>query len=146
MLKSIWVRVGIIAVVLVGAFLLRPFFSGNAGDLNVGDCFDEPADVTATVTDVQHHPCTDPHDAEVIFVGNYAPAPSDYPADFKPFYEANCTPAFDAYTGLDFTTETTYDLAAYKPTTDGWSNGDRQVICYAVRDDGTKMTSSLKKS
>jgi hypothetical protein len=148
MFRSIWVRVGIIAVILVGAFLLRQFVSGNAGDLAVGDCFDRPTGTSDTVEDVPHHPCTDKHDAEVVYVGNYAPVTDAYPTDaeFKAFYDANCAPAFTAYTGLDFASDATYDMSAYTPTEEGWSKGDHTFICFAVRIDGGQMTSSLKKS
>jgi len=148
MLRSIWVRVGIIAVILVAAFLLRQFVSGNAGDLAVGDCFDRPTTGGDTVSDVSHHPCTDKHDAEVVYVGTYAPVGSDYPTepDFQAFFDANCAPAFNTYTGLDFATDTTFDMTAYTPTQDGWTKGDHTFICFAYRIDRGQMTSSIKKS
>ena len=147
-MRSIAIRVGIIAAIVVAFVLLRPFFSGNAGDLSVGDCFDLPATVTETIEDVQHHPCTDSHDAEVIFVGDFAPATSTYPSDdeFKTFFQASCSPAFDSYTGLVFATDATYDMSAFTPTTDGWTGGDHKVICYAVHIDASKMTQSIKKA
>jgi len=42
-MRGLAIRIGIVAVILVGALILRPFISGGAGDLNVGDCFDPPA-------------------------------------------------------------------------------------------------------
>ena len=147
-MRGIAVRIGIIAAIVVGAFVLRPFVSGNAGDLSVGDCFDEPAGATETVEDVQHHPCTDPHAAEVIFVGDYSPVTATYPTDdeFNAFFASTCTPAFNTYTGLDFMNDRTYDMHAFSPTSDGWSRGKHSVICYAVRLDSAKMTTSIKKS
>src|SRR5262245_10627607 len=41
----------------------------NAGDLQVGECFDDPGSVEE-VSDVQRHPCTEEHSAEVFFVGS----------------------------------------------------------------------------
>jgi hypothetical protein len=147
-MRSIWVRVGIIAVVVIGFVVLRPFLTGNAGTLSVGDCFDPPTTVAETVSDVQHHPCTDSHGAEVMFVGTYAPATDVYPTndEFGVFFDATCTPAFNSYTALDFKTDATYDMSAFTPTADGWSKGDRKVICYAVRLDAGKMTQSIKKA
>lgn len=146
-MRGIGVRIGIIAAIVIAGFVLKQFTSGNAGDLSVGDCFDEPAGATDTVKDVQHHPCTDAHLAEVIFVGDYSPATSTYPTDdeFNTFFAATCTPAFDQYTGLDFMNDTTYDMHAFSPTADGWSSGQHSVICYAVRLDNAKMTTSIKK-
>lgn len=148
MFRSVWVRIGIIAVILVAGFVLKDFVSGNAGELSVGDCFDTPTDAIETVTDVQHHPCTDLHDAEVFFVGDYGPVSSAEPTqdEYGTFYESSCTPAFNAYTGLDFATDTTDDMGAFRPTSDGWTGGDHKVICYAVRADSAKMSTSIKKS
>jgi hypothetical protein len=147
-MRSIGIRVGIIAAIVVGAFILRPFLTGNAGNLSVGDCFDLPTTAAETVKDVQHHPCTEKHDAEVVFVGNYSPVGSTYPTDdeFKTFFQDTCTQAFDAYTGLTFATDTTYDMSAFSPTQEGWTGGDHKVICYAVRIDNSQMTTSVKKA
>ena len=56
-MRGILIRVGIIAVIGLGALILRPFISGNAGDLNIGDCFELPSASAETIKDVQHHPC-----------------------------------------------------------------------------------------
>ena len=147
-MQSIARRLGLIAAIVVGASLLQAC-GGNAGNLQVGDCFDEPIEVSDTVADVENRPCTEPHDAEVVFVGDYAPGSDTYPDDeqFLTFFEASCTPAFNEYTGLDYVTDPTYELSAYTPTPEGWSDrGDRRVICYAVRLDGEKMSGSIRKS
>jgi hypothetical protein len=147
-MRSIGIRLGLIGAVIVGAFVLRPFLSGNAGDLKVGDCFDEPAGASATVEDVQHRPCTDPHGGEVVYVGDFAPATDTYPTDpeFRAFVQAQCPPAFSSYSGIDFATDTVYDMSVLTPTTKGWGTGDRTVICYAVHVDGTPLTVPLKKA
>src|SRR5262245_56412524 len=62
--------IGIFIALGVGGFIFRDFLSANATDLKVGDCFDEPANMES-VEDVQHHPCTDEHTAEVFFTGKY---------------------------------------------------------------------------
>ncbi len=148
-MQSILLRVGVIGAIIIGALVLRPFLSGNAGNLQVGDCFDEPAGVEETIDDVQHRPCTDPHGAEVVFVGNYTPDSDTYPSNeqFRTFFEGSCTAAFNSYTGLDFITDTTYDMSAYTPTIEGWNDDDdRKVICYAIRLDGAQMSASIKKA
>jgi hypothetical protein len=147
-MRGLLLRVGIIGAIAGGAFVLRPFVTGNAGELAVGDCFDEPAQATETVKDVQHHPCTDLPDAEVIFVGNYEPATGAYPTDeqFLAFMRDRCTGAFNAYTGLDYTRAQDLDFSAFTPTSDGWTGGDRKVTCYAVKVDGSKFNASIKKA
>lgn len=147
-MRSLGIRLGFVAAIAAGAFILRPFLAGNAGSLSVGDCFDEPAGSSDTVEDVQHHPCTDAHTAEVVFVGNYSPATDTYPAEdaFLTFFENSCTAAFNAYTGLDYATDPTYDMSAFTPTPEGWGSGDRKIICYAVRLDQGPMSSSIRKT
>ncbi|MEO7664601.1 MAG: septum formation family protein [Candidatus Limnocylindrales bacterium] len=147
-MRGIAIRVGIIAVIALGAFILRPFLSGNAGDLKVGDCFDAPATTADTVKDVQHHPCTDEHGAEVIFVGDYPGSKSDpYPTDdqMSAFLSGKCLPLYKAYTGKDIDA-TTFDIGWLQPTKDGWTGGDQSVICYIYRLDDTKFKGSLKAS
>lgn len=141
-MRSIALRFGILAVLALGAVGC----GGSANDLVVGDCFDPPADTEGTVTDVAKRPCTEAHGAEVVFVGDFSPATDTYPASFQAFYASACAPAFTTYTGLDFSSDTTYDMAAFKPTPDSWGTGDRKVICYALRIDEAKMNASIRKS
>lgn len=138
------ILVGIVAVVLV----LRPYLSGNASQLNVGDCFDLPAGAEDTVDDVQHHPCTDSHFAEVVFVGDYSPSGGTYPDDdaFQQFFLDQCVPAYNAYTGGDILTSADMDMGFFYPTSDGWGKGDKKITCYAHQAaDNTMLTKSIKK-
>jgi hypothetical protein len=140
----IGVRIVIIAVVAVGGLLFRDRLTGGASDLAVGDCFDEPATI-GEVHDVQHHPCTETHTSEVVFVGDM-PSNATYPTDaeFVAFVRASCVPAFNAYTGLDFDVLAAVDMGYLTPTTEGWSGGDHEMICYAIRSDGTPVSQSFK--
>jgi Septum formation len=142
-----WIlRIGIIVLIVAGGFLLRDRLSSNAGDLKVGDCFDDPAGQTE-IKDVQHHPCTEAHTAEVVFLGKLTGDNASYPADaaVDTWVRANCLPAWEAYTGKTFETEPMLTAGYYQPTPDGWSSGDRDVICYAYREDNAPMTVSVKK-
>ena len=71
----IWIAIGVFAL---GGYLLRDYLSGSAGDLKVGDCFDVPSFETqsATVKDVQHHPCSELHSGEVFFLENVPATPT----------------------------------------------------------------------
>ncbi|HJP88051.1 MAG TPA: septum formation family protein [Candidatus Limnocylindrales bacterium] len=147
-MRGIGLRIAIIGAVIVGAIILRPFLSGNASQLAVGDCFDEPTNAAATVEDVQHRPCTDPHDGEVVFVANYEPSSATYPTDdeFTAFYGPKCLTAFSTITGTEFMTQETYDMIPMMPTSGSWADGNRKVICYAVNVDKSKLSAPLKKS
>lgn len=141
----IWI--GIIAIVLIGGFIFRDFLSGNAGELKVGDCFDLPSADTEEVKDVQHHPCTDLHGGEVIFVGEYPGSKDDpYPTDDEmfAFLTEQCIPAYTSYTGVAVDSQDTYDIGWFQPTNDGWKGGDQGVICYIYRVDETQFKGSLK--
>ncbi len=141
------VRIGIIAAVVVVGLVARPWLSGNAGDLSVGDCFDVPAGSTATVRDVQHHPCSDSHGGEVVFVGELAGANDAYPSqsDVVSYVAANCVPAYEAYTGLSFQAQQDWDIGWFSPTEEGWKKGERSVSCYTYRVDDTTTKGSVRK-
>jgi hypothetical protein len=147
-MRSLGLRVGIIAVFLVGGFLIQQYVSKNAGDLAVGDCFDLPETASGIIEDVDPNPCTDPHDAEVVFVGDYEPATDAYPSESElTDYETDkCIAAFNNYTGIDFNTDELYTMGTIEPTAEGWDNGDHEITCYLARLDGTKLTTSIKKS
>jgi Septum formation len=142
---SSWViRIGIVAAIVIGGFVLRDRLSSNAGELKVGDCFDDPGSV-AEVSDVQHHPCSEAHTGEVIFVGDMTGDNSSYPSDdtILTFVSASCLPAFTSYTGKAYDGQV-LDVGYLHPTKDGWGGGDRGVICYAYNIDGSTQTGSLK--
>ena len=145
---SLGLRIGGIAVILIVGFLFQQFVSKNAGDLAVGDCFDVPAGTSGIVEDVDPNPCTDAHDAEVVFVGDYAPATDTYPSEseFTDFETDHCIAAFNTFTGLDFNTDELYGMGVFEPTAAGWDDGDREVTCYLRRLDNTKLVTSIKKS
>ncbi|MBA2718264.1 MAG: septum formation family protein [Chloroflexi bacterium] len=142
-----WVfRIGIIAVIAVGAIIFRDRLSGGAGDLKIGECFDEPVGVEE-VSDVQHHPCTEAHTAEVVFLGDMTGANETYPAEsaFEDFLVKNCVPAWEAYTGKTLQTDPVLTLGYFVPTTSSWGDGDHMITCHAARIDGAPMTSSVRK-
>jgi hypothetical protein len=141
------VRILIIAIIAVGALVLRERLTGSAGDLKVGDCFDEPT-ATTEVKDVQHHPCTEAHTGEVVFVGDVPGDSKTYPtlSAFDDFGVANCGPAFNAYTGRDIANETELTMGYFYPLAEGWAKGDREMTCYAIRKDGKTVTASVKKA
>ena len=143
-----WViRIAIIAVIVIGGLIFRDRLSGGANELKVGDCFDEPA-AAKTVKDVQHHPCTESHTSEAVFVGDVPGQNATYPGEaaFDDFALANCKPAFQTYTGTAIDAQEVLTMGYFFPVAEGWSKGDHQLTCYIIRVDGTPVTSSFKKA
>ena len=134
-------------VIAIGAFVVWSVsMNQNAGDLAVGQCFDEPGrDVD--ITTVVKHACTEAHDAEVFLVVEYNKGDT-YPisTSLDSFIDETCVPAFATYVGEPYDTDTPYDLAYFYPDEDAWTKGskDRTFTCYVVRTDGTKLTQSVK--
>jgi len=140
----------IIVVIGGGIYLFRDRLTSSADELRVGDCIDEPAG-TADIKEVQHQPCSDPHDGEVFAVVTHtAPMGTAYPAEseFRDLANDECLPALQTYTGMDLATVVTqgYDFSAFYPSPEGWDGGSRDVTCYIVKADppGGKITGSLK--
>lgn len=138
----------IIAVIAIGAFVLRDRLSSSPNELKVGDCFDSPTTLGQTVTDIQHHPCTETHTGEVFaVVTNPADSHAVYPNEDarQTFIVGACTQPFADYVGSSIAT-TTLDVRFFTPTVDGWTNGDRSFTCYVSHTDDSPFTSSVKGS
>ena len=131
-------------VVAVGAILFRDRLSSNADDLKVGDCFDVP--VGTEIKDVQHHPCNELHDGEVLFIANFEGSearPSQ--AEFETWVGDHCLgQVFTDYVGATYESREDISAGAFWPTADGWSGGDREVTCYMTPTDEQKITTSYR--
>lgn len=143
-MTGIGIRILIVAAIAVGGIVLRDRLSGAAGDLKVGDCFD--ATQVSEVKDLQHHPCTEKHTAEVVLLTTHpsikgAPYPSD--DDIQTFGDNVCAPAVVSYVGPNAQLDR-LNYGIFYPKASNWTDGDRGVICYALMLDMSPMTSSLK--
>ncbi|HXR27097.1 MAG TPA: septum formation family protein [Candidatus Baltobacteraceae bacterium] len=149
--RGLAIVVAIALVVVVVGVVFRDRITGNAGDLQVGDCFDLPADAAASaaVGDVQHHPCTEAHGGEVFAVLTFPADPgATYPASdaFDAFAADQCSSSFQTYTGIAFDAATTLDAGYFFPLDTGWASGDRTVICYLVDAGGQPLTRSMRSA
>lgn len=139
----------VIVLVIIGgiAFIFRDHITGSASDLKVGDCIDVPS--ATEFSDVQHRPCGDPHDGEVFALVKY---PGDQSATYpitmqlQRFLVEQCGPAFTTYTGQPHDTVGDLDYSMFYPTRSSWGRGDRDVTCYAVKSDESKLTGSVRKA
>jgi hypothetical protein len=137
---------GIVVVAVVGFIVLRDRLPNDATSLEVGQCFDVPTE-QGSISDVQRHPCNEPHTGEVVGQGNLTgDGNASYPLDseIRSFATDLCVAAFNTYTGKDVNTDAELTVGWFYPTTSSWSSGDREVTCYASRIDEGQLTSTVK--
>ena len=95
--------------------------------LQVGDCFDEPADEGVQV--VVAVPCTSPHDAQMVgrvpVVGDDA-----WPGAEGLGAEASDRCVLSARLVLDDDLPPGVSLSAYVPDERSWEAGDRDIVCF----------------
>ncbi len=58
----------------------------------------------------------------------------------------SCLQAWSAYTGKNYQAEVVLGLGYYMPSEEGWKDGDRGIVCYATREDGAAMMTSVRKT
>ncbi len=139
-----WRPVIIIGVIV--AFLAIVLFAVRnnvaADDLKVGDCFNIPNGTTIQTVETQ--PCTESHNGEVFFVGDFTGESYPISLSLDSFIEDSCVPAFETYVGRDVDSEPELSIGYFYPSRDGWDNGDRTITCYVSQPDESPMTESLK--
>jgi hypothetical protein len=135
---SVGVLVAIIAIIL---FVVRNNVA--ADDLKVGDCFNIPNG--STIKTVEKQPCTESHNAEVIFIGEYTDG-TTYPISLSldRYIQESCGPAFETFVGRAIDSQPELSVGYFHPTRDGWDAGDRTITCYISQPDESPMTKSLK--
>jgi hypothetical protein len=120
---------------------------GNVFTLEVGNCFDNPSEVTDEFTDVEIVDCADLHDNEVYYLFDLPDG--DFPGEAAIDKAASdgCLAQFDPYVGRAFEES---DLGAWPlyPTQGSWDEGDREIVCVLndYINDGAKLTGSMKGS
>ncbi len=139
-----WRPVIIIGVIV--AFLAIVLFAVrnnvDADDLKVGDCFNIPNGTS--IQTVETAPCTESHNAEVIFVGEYTGDSYPISLTLDSYVEESCVPAFESYVGRAVDSEPELSIGYFYPSRDGWDNGDKTISCYIAQPDESPMTESLK--
>ncbi|MFW2334662.1 hypothetical protein [Ilumatobacter sp.] len=133
-----------LAVVVLGVAVIA-VVAGSGGstplvELEVGDCFDLPADGSDdTVAEVDLIDCEEPHLAEVVFVGSLNEGDDPYPPDDELFaaVELACRRA-------DVVASDAYGLLPIAPTPELWASFDGRFLCVAVPFGGQPVTGSAR--
>jgi hypothetical protein len=109
--------------------------------IKVGDCLND-ATATGTVTTAPIVPCSTPHDSEAY--KSILMSDGDFPGEdaVKSQADQGCADAFPAFVGIAYN-DSNLSISYYFPTSDSWSNGDREILC-TIYDDGVKTTGTLK--
>jgi hypothetical protein len=97
----------------------------RADGIEVGDCYDEPADDRGQVAAI---PCDQPHDNEAYAA--FQLADGDYPGDDAVLADASarCLERFGGFVGIGYD-QSGFDVDALTPTRLTWDDGDRKVVC-----------------
>jgi Septum formation len=139
-----WRAVIVIGVIVVFLAIVLYVVRNNvsADDLKVGDCFNIPNGTS--IQTVEHHPCNENHNAEVVLVKDYDGATYPISLSLDSFIESNCVPAFETYVGRAIDSEPELSIGYFYPSRDSWESGDRTIICYVALPDESPMTESVK--
>jgi len=138
-----------ITTAVLAVALLMAACGGDGGtsvaNLRPGDCFDDqPA---LEIETVELLDCSEPHDLEVYHVGSLGLAGA-YPGEealIEAGFEICEGPLFDAYVGRSYLESELY-TDFYRPTAEGWADGDDELVCLIFDLDGTKLTGSMRGS
>lgn len=114
---------------LAGLSLLTACSEGSVFSLEIGDCFNDPADGVTEASSVEMVDCADPHDNEVYGEGTMTD--EVYPGDdaISEFAEQVCYDAFEGYVGLTYS-DSALDYWYWVPTQETWTQSrDRLITC-----------------
>ena len=119
-------------------------------ELEIGDCVDYPDALdrraaTEELLSVDAMPCDVRHQAEVI-ASVVHPGGSDDPFpgedELFDFGVDQCLARFEPLVGIPFA-ESALDIRVMTPLSEGWDDGDREILCIAERVDGRPLEESV---
>ncbi len=105
----------------------------SALELRVGDCFDKPSG--DALLNVHRVPCTDAHDAQVLFPVPFGDA--TFPGEQAAF-DTVLKKCWEHLMGRAIGDE--FETLLFTPTASSWEQGRRNGTCAVVRSDGAKLT------
>lgn len=147
--KESGVKIKVMAGILtVGVASLTGCSSESVFDLEVGTCFNVSLDAVE-ISRVPTVDCAEPHDAEVFYVYSITDITS---YDEMSVYDSalgRCIEEFEGWVGVDYYDEQAMDLDVYAmyPLEEGWSLGERGVVCSIISwDMEEQLTGSTRNS
>lgn len=131
-------KIRLIPLLLVAVLFAAACSDNNVLDLTTGDCFNDPADGSQEIANVEMVDCNEPHDNEAFHVFQIDALGT------QSEYEAACIEAFEAYVGIDYLDSEIF-VGNVSPTPDSFSDGDRDVVCIGFLL-GEQLTETIKGS
>ena len=141
-------RMALVFVVLTAVVVVA--CRGNVFSLEVGDCFNGPAEGYEQVTDVRIVKCSESHDNEVYAIAEH-PADDDatYPGmrSLEAYAEQFCTDEYEGYVGTPYE-DSSLGAGYLFPQAEGWERlDDRRVTCFlSAPNPGGKLVGTRKGS
>lgn len=122
---------------IVGEGTVDPF------ELRVGDCFDDPNELSDEVSSLKGLPCADPHDNETFAVFDLTI--DSYPADdlMAELAHQACLERFEPFVGRDYDSSS-LDVLSLFPSAESWRENDREVICAVYDVDANKLEGTAR--
>lgn len=110
--------------------------------LAVGDCFNDDAFASETISEVPTVPCDQPHHNEVYFVYDMDEAEFPGQTATTDAAQARCEAEFPTFAGIAYA-DSTLAVFPITPSDQSWSQGDRVVLCGIYDAAGTQTTGTL---
>jgi hypothetical protein len=118
-------------------------------DVEAGQCFRVPEEITVELTELPAVPCTEPHEQEAYARVAYTdPATGKTPDTFpgadalSTFADGTCAEQFADYVGVDYRDSSLY-FTYLVPSPRGWEqNADRDTVCF-VTTTGSQLSQSV---
>ena len=134
----------VVGLVIVAGLVAAVAGSGGSTpivDLESGDCLDLSADETddGTIDEVDVIDCSEPHLAEVVFVGSLNGGDEPYPPDDELFAEVDLACGRARVVDAD-----EFGLLPVAPTRELWESFDGRFLCIAVPYGGELVTGSAR--
>ena len=147
-------------VLVVGVVLLLPGCSLfdrddtdqiSVFDVEVGDCFTAPEEITTTFTTLDRVECEVPHEQEAYALATYTDpgtdtTPETFPGEaaLKSFADGACAQEYADYVGVDYRDSELF-FTYLLPSPRSWEQDqDRTTLCFVTTTDGAQLTRSVQ--
>ena len=120
-------------------------------DVEVGDCFLAPKEITTTFTTLSRVDCDVPHEQEAYAKATYTDpgtdsTPETFPGEaaLKSFADGVCAEQYADYVGIDYRDSELF-FTYLLPSPRSWEgDADHSTLCFVTTTDGVQLTRSVQ--